>query len=239
MKAVYKRVLFKLSGEGLAGPSGYGVDVQAIQSLAAQIKDIISSKVEVCIVIGGGNIFRGAKDFAAGLDRSQADQVGMLATVMNAVFLRGALSSVGVEAVVLSGLSVPKVCEDYNFAAAMEYLRQGKVVIFAGGTGNPYFTTDTGAVLRAVEMHCDVVLKSSQVDGVYSADPNRDASAVKYDVISYDDFLSARLKVMDLTAVALAAENNLPIVVFSQHDADSLLNIIRGKGSFSVIKHQK
>lgn len=237
MKALYKRVLLKISGEGLAGDDGYGINEKSLVSIAVQIKKIVSLGVEVCVVTGGGNIFRGAKDCTIGLDRSQADQIGMLATIMNAVALKGALSSQGVDACVMSGLSVPKVCADYNYNQAVCALGQKKVLIFAGGTGNPYFTTDTGAVLRAVEMHCDAVLKSSQVDGVYSADPLKNKNARKYDEISYHEVIAKGLKVMDLTAVALANENNLPLVVFSQHEADSLVKAVCGKGSFSVIKN--
>ena len=237
MKMLYKRVLLKLSGEGLSGSKGFGVDSQAVLALAEQIKKIVEAKIQVCIVVGGGNIFRGAKDCTIGLDRSQADQVGMMATMMNAVVLRGALAHIGIEARVLSGLLVPEVCEGYNFDRAMAHLQKGRVLIFAGGTGNPYFTTDTGAVLRAVEMHCDVVFKSSQVDGVYSADPKKDKKAVKYDNISYDEVIAKNLKVMDLTAVALARENDIPLVVFSQHDKNSLVNIVQNKGSFSIIKN--
>lgn len=238
MKVLYKRVLLKLSGEGLSGEKGFGVDSKAVLALADQIKKITSQKVEVCIVVGGGNIFRGAKDCTIGLDRSQADQIGMMATIMNAVVLRGALSHIGIEARVMSGLSVTKVCEDYNYDKAIRHLQKGRVLIFAGGTGNPYFTTDTGAVLRAIEMHCDVMLKSSQVDGVYSADPKKCAKAIRYDNISYDEVIAKNLKVMDLTAVALARENDLPLVVFSQHEANSLINIVQGKGQFSVIKNK-
>ncbi len=238
MKTLYKRVLLKLSGEGLSGDKGFGVDSASVISLAEQIKKIVQAKVQVCIVVGGGNIFRGAKDCTIGLDRSQADQIGMMATVMNAVVLRGALHHLGIDAVVMSGLSMPKVCEDYNYDKAMGYLQSGKVLIFAGGTGNPYFTTDTGAVLRAVELHCDAVLKSSQVDGVYSADPKKDASAVKYDNISYAEVIAKNLKVMDMTAVALAKDNNMPLLVFSQHFADSIINVVQGNGSFSIITNK-
>lgn len=238
MKSLYKRVLFKISGEGLSGNKGYGVDAQAILSVVAQIKDIASSGVEICIVVGGGNIFRGQKDYAIGLDRSQADQVGMLATIMNAVFLQGALNSIGLNSVVMSSLSVVKVCEDYKYKEAEQHLSAGKVLIFAGGTGNPYFTTDTAAVLKAVELHCDAVFKASQVDGVYSSDPNKDTSAVKYETITYDEVIAQHLKVMDMTAVALAKENNLPLIVFSQHKADSLVEAVQGKGSFSIIKNK-
>lgn len=237
MKTLYKRVLLKISGEGMSGDKGFGVDSAAVLTLAEQVKKIHSAGVEICIVVGGGNMFRGAKDCTIGLDRSQADQVGMLATIMNAVVLKGALQHLKVEASVMSGLSVSKVCEDYNFDKATEYLRSGKVLIFAGGTGNPYFTTDTGAVLRAVEMHCEAVFKSSQVDGVYSADPKKDKKAVRYDKVSYDEIIARNLKVMDLTAVALARDNNLPLVVFSQHQTDSIVNAVCGKGKFSIIKN--
>lgn len=238
MKTLYKRVLLKISGEGLSGNKGFGVDSAAVSALAGQIKKIHSAGVEVCIVIGGGNIFRGAKDCTIGLDRSQADQLGMMATIMNAVVLKGALQHLKVEAQVMSGLSVPDVCEDYNFAKATNYLQKKQVLIFAAGTGNPYFTTDTGAVLRAVEMHCDAVFKSSQVDGVYSADPKKDKKAVRYDKISYDEVIARNLKVMDLTAVALAKDNNLPLIVFSQHQTDSIAKAVCGKGEFSIIKNK-
>ena len=238
MKALYKRILLKLSGEGLANNEGYGIDSGAVLSLAEQIKKIAEAKVQVCIVIGGGNIFRGAKDCTVGLDRSQADQIGMMATIINAVALKGALSHIGVEVRVMTGLSVPKVCEDYNFDKAIKHLQKERVLIFAGGTGNPYFTTDTGAVLRAVEMHCDAVFKASQVDGVYSSDPNKNKKAVKYDKISYDEVVAKNLKVMDLTAVALARDNDMPLIVFSQHEKDSLVKIVQGKGNFSIIKNK-
>lgn len=238
MKVLYKRVLLKLSGEGLAGEKRFGVDSKAVMALAEQIKKITLNKVQVCVVVGGGNIFRGAKDCTVGLDRSQADQVGMMATIMNAVVLKGALFSIGVEARVLSGLSVPEVCEGYNFDRAMAHLQKGRVLIFAGGTGNPYFTTDTGAVLRAVEMHCDAVFKSSQVDGVYSADPKIDPKAIRYDVVSYDDVIADNLRVMDLTAITMAKDNNLPLIVFSQREDEALLNVVQGKGHFSIIKNK-
>ncbi len=237
MKTLYKRVLLKISGEGLSAGKEGGVDAQALMLLAEQIKKVADAGVKICVVIGGGNIFRGAKDCTVGLDRSQADQIGMLATVINAVILKGALDNIGVLSEVMSGLSVPNVCQDYNYLRAIQYLQNGKVVIFAGGTGNPYFTTDTGAVLRAVEMHCDAVLKSSQIDGVYSADPRQNKKAVKYDKLSYDEVIAKNLRVMDLTAVTLAKDNKLPLVVFSQHEKDFLVNVIQGKGNFSIIKN--
>lgn len=239
MKTLYKRILLKLSGEGLAGDNGFGIDSQKLSNLANQIQKLVALNIEVCIVVGGGNFFRGAKDAFKELDRSKADQMGMLATLMNAVALHGFLNSLNIKSQIMSGLSTPSVCETYSYDKAMTALQDGNVVIFAGGTGNPYFTTDTGAVLRAIEMHCDVVLKSSQVDGIYSADPKKDAKARKYDKISYEDVIAKNLKVMDLTAISLAKENNMPLIIFSQHTPDSITNIIQGKGCFSVISNQE
>ena len=236
MKPIYKRVLLKLSGEGLMGYKNFGVSPDILQSLALQIKDILQSGIDVCIVVGGGNIFRGAKEAAKGMNRTVADQVGMLATLMNALCLQNALENNGVATRVLSGLSVPQACENYMYRRALRHLEKGRVVIFAGGTGNPYFTTDTGAVLRASEMQCEVVLKSTQVDGVYSKDPKTNPDAQRFDKISYDDVIQKQLKVMDLTAVSLAKENNIPIIVFSQHEEGSLKNIMQGKGKFTIIK---
>ena len=192
--------------------------------------------VEVCLVVGGGNIFRGAKEASKGLDRSVADQVGMLATVMNALYLQNALEKLGIEARVLSGLSIPEVCEDYIYRRALRHLQKNRVLIFAAGTGCPYFTTDTGAALRASEMKCDALLKATQVDGVYDADPRQNAGAVKYNEISYDEVISKGLGVMDLTAVSLAKDNRIPIVVFAQKGENALLNAVTGQGEFTIIK---
>ncbi len=236
MKPVYKRILLKLSGEGLMGDKDFGMSPEVLHTLASQIKNIRSAGVDVCIVVGGGNIFRGAKEAAKGMNRTVADQVGMLATLMNALCLQNALENQGVDTRVLSGLSVPQVCENYMYRRALRHLEKGRVVIFAGGTGNPYFTTDTGAVLRASEMQCDAVLKATQVDGVYSADPKKDASARRFSRITYDEVIQGQLRVMDLTAVSLAKENNIPILVFSQHAENVLENIVQGKGLFTIIK---
>lgn len=236
MKPVYKRILLKLSGEGLMGDKDFGMSPEVLHTLASQIKNIRSAGVDVCIVVGGGNIFRGAKEAAKGMNRTVADQVGMLATLMNALCLQNALENQGVDTRVLSGLSVPQVCENYMYRRALRHLEKGRVVIFAGGTGNPYFTTDTGAVLRASEMQCDAVLKATQVDGVYSADPKKDASARRFSRITYDEVIRGQLRVMDLTAVSLAKENNIPILVFSQHAENALENIVQGKGLFTIIK---
>ncbi len=238
MKPIYKRILLKLSGEGLMGRKDFGMDAEVIKDLSAQIKKIHSKGVEVCVVVGGGNIFRGAKEASAGMNRTVADHVGMLATVMNALYIQNALESIGVPARVLSGLNIPEVCEHYVYRRALRHLAKGRVVIFAAGTGNPYFTTDTGAALRASEMQCDVILKATQVDGVYTADPKKDAGAQRFDVVSFDEVISRQLKVMDVSAVALARENDIPIVVFSQHESDALEKVVAGKGSFTIIRKE-
>ena len=235
MTPKYKRILLKLSGEGLMGDRAFGMDEQVINSLAEQIKEVHDKGVEVCIVVGGGNIFRGAKEASKGLNRSVADQVGMLATVMNALYLQNALEKMGTATRVLSGINIPSVCENYIYRRALRHLEKNRVIIFAGGTGNPYFTTDTGAALRASEMGCDVLLKSTQVDGVYSDDPKKNADAVRYEHITYDDVIQKSLKVMDLTAVALAKDNNIPIVVFAQKGEKALLKAISGEGDFTII----
>ena len=236
MKPLYKRILLKLSGEGLMGDKAFGMDDGVIRSLAAQIREVRGLGVEVCLVVGGGNIFRGAKEASKGLDRSVADQVGMLATVMNALYLQNALEKLGIEARVLSGLSIPEVCEDYIYRRALRHLQKNRALIFAAGTGCPYFTTDTGAALRASEMKCDALLKATQVDGVYDADPRQNAGAVKYNEISYDEVISKGLGVMDLTAVSLAKDNRIPIVVFAQKGENALLNAVTGQGEFTIIK---
>ena len=238
MKPIYKRILLKLSGEGLMGRKDFGMDAEVIKDLSAQIKKIHSKGVEVCVVVGGGNIFRGAKEASAGMNRTVADHVGMLATVMNALYIQNALESIGVPARVLSGLNIPEVCEHYVYRRALRHLAKGRVVIFAAGTGNPYFTTDTGAALRASEMQCDVILKATQVDGVYTADPKKDAGAQRFDVVSFDEVISRQLKVMAVSAVALARENDIPIVVFSQHESDALEKVVAGKGSFTIIRKE-
>ncbi len=236
MKSKYKRILLKLSGEGLMGDKSFGLSPEVLKNLATQIKNIRNSGVDICVVVGGGNIFRGAKEAAKGMNRTVADHVGMLATLMNALCLQNALEDQGVDTRVLSGLSVPQVCENYMYRRALRHLEKGRVIIFSGGTGNPYFTTDTGAVLRASEMQCEAVLKATQVDGVYSADPKTNPNAERFSEITYDEVIQKQYKVMDLTAVSLAKENNIPIVVFSQHAKDSLEEIVVGKGKFTIIK---
>ena len=236
MKPQYKRVLLKLSGEGLMGDKEFGVSPEVVASLAEQIKQIHELGTDVCIVIGGGNIFRGAKEAAKGMDRSVADQIGMLATVMNSLFLQDSLIKIGVSAKVVSGLRIPQACEDYSYRKVMSYLQNREVVIFAAGTGSPYFTTDTGAALRAAEMGCDALLKSTQVDGVYDSDPRCNSSAKRFDSLSYDEVIKKELKVMDISAVVLAKENKVPIIIFSQHEESALLNAVCAQGKFTIIK---
>lgn len=238
MKPVYKRILLKLSGEGLMGDKSFGMSAEVIDNLARQIKDVHDAGVEICLVVGGGNIFRGAKEASKGMNRTVADHVGMLATVMNALYLQNALEKIGVQARVLSGLNIPEVCEHYIYRRALRHLEKGRVVIFAAGTGSPYFTTDTGAALRASEMQCDVILKSTQVDGVYDSDPKKNPDAKRYDAVSYDEVIEKQLKVMDIAAVALARENNIPVVVFSQSGEDALAKVVSGEGNFTIIKQE-
>lgn len=238
MKPVYKRILLKLSGEGLMGDKSFGMDAKVIENLARQVKDVKNRGVEICIVVGGGNIFRGAKEASKGMNRTVADHVGMLATVMNALYIQNALEAIGVPARVLSGLEIPEVCEHYIYRRALRHLEKGRVIIFAAGTGNPYFTTDTGAALRAAEMQCDAILKATQVNGVYNDDPHKNPAAKKYTEVSFDEVIACQLKVMDIAAVALARENNIPIVVFSQHTPDALAKAVSGEGEFTIIKKE-
>ncbi len=236
MKPIYKRIMLKLSGEGLMGDKAFGMSPEVIDALARQIKTVYDAGVEICVVVGGGNIFRGAKEASKGMNRTVADHVGMLATVMNALYIQNALEKIDIPARVLSGLNIPEVCEHYIYRRALRHLEKKRVVIFAAGTGNPYFTTDTGAALRASEMQCDVIFKSTQVDGVYDSDPKTNPNAKKYDTISFDEVIEKQLKVMDITAVALAKENNIPIVVFAQRGEDALAKAVSGEGSFTIIK---
>ncbi len=236
MQPVYKRILLKLSGEGLMGDREFGMSPEVIARLAEQIKHVRQLGVEICIVVGGGNIFRGAKEASKGMNRSVADQVGMLATIMNALYLQDALEKIGVEVRVMSGLNVPQVCEPYMYRKALNHLEKGRVIIFAAGTGNPYFTTDTGAALRASEMQCDALFKSTQVDGVYDSDPRQNTKAQRYDIISYNEVIEKRLKIMDTAAVVLAKESKVPIIVFSQKGEDSLIKAVCGEGKFTTIK---
>lgn len=236
MKPVFKRILLKLSGEGLMGDKGFGVDAEIAASLAQEIATVRKLGVQVCLVIGGGNFFRGAKNASEGMDRSVADQVGMMATLMNALVMKTALERAGCPVEIYSGLVMPQVCETYSFREATKSLSKGNVVIFSAGTGNPYFTTDSGAALRAAEMHCDVIMKATQVDGVYDSDPRTNPNARRYDEISFAEVEDKKLKVMDMTAITMAAENNIPIMVFAQKGENSIVSAVCGQAKCTIIK---
>lgn len=233
--ATYRRVLLKLSGEALMGEQGYGLDPAKLEAIAEEVRSVTELGVQVCVVIGGGNIFRGISGAAKGVERGTADYMGMLATVMNALAFQGALENLGVTTRVQSAIPMHTVCEPYIRRRADRHMGKGRVVIFAAGTGNPYFTTDTAAALRAVEMGCDAMFKGTQVDGVYSADPKTDKDAVRYDRLSYTDVLARDLRVMDASAIALSRENNIPILVFSLHNPGAFADVVGGKGTFTII----
>ncbi|MCI9286218.1 MAG: UMP kinase [Muribaculaceae bacterium] len=229
METRYKRVLLKLSGESLMGRQGYGIDTDRLADYARQIQEIVGLGVEVAIVIGGGNIFRGLSGAAKGFNRVKGDQMGMLATVINSLALSSALEAIGQPARVLTAINMFPIGEHYSNRRAIETIERREVAIIAGGTGNPFFTTDTGSALRGIEVEADVMLKGTRVDGVYTADPEKDPTAVKFDEISYDEVLSRGLKVMDITATALCRENKLPIVVFDMDTPGNLLKVIKGE----------
>ena len=231
----YKRIMLKLSGEGLMGDKSFGLDENMLSSIADEIKAVHDAGVQVAIVIGGGNIFRGLSGAAGGMDRVRADHMGMLATVINSLALQDALERKGVSARVVSGVVMPTICEPYVQPRVKKKLADGSVIIFAAGTGNPFFTTDTGAALRAAEMGCEAIFKATQVDGVYSADPKKDKNAVRYEKVSYDEVLVKQLKVMDAAAIALARDNNISIVVFSMHEKKALYRALAGEGAFTLI----
>ena len=236
---VYKRVLLKLSGEALLGSQEYGIDPPVIQRVAAEIAELLGLGVQLGLVIGGGNIFRGAGLAEAGMDRVTGDQMGMLATVINALALQDALERHGVVARVMSALQIHEVCEDYIRRRAIRHLERGRVVIFAAGTGNPFFTTDTAASLRAIEISADILIKATKVDGVYSADPLKDPTAVRYDGLSFDRVLSDKLNVMDATAIVMCRDNNLPLVVFNLNNAGDLVRLIRGETLGTSVANDK
>ncbi|MCB1522382.1 MAG: UMP kinase [Hyphomicrobiaceae bacterium] len=231
----YKRLLVKISGEALMGNAGYGIDMQVVERLARDVAAGIEAGAEIAIVIGGGNIFRGLQGAAKGMDRATADYMGMLATVMNSLAFQGALEQLGTPSRVQSAIPMPTVCESYVRPRAMHHMRNGRVVIFAAGTGNPFFTTDTAATLRAVEMGCDAMAKATQVDGVYSADPRKDAAATRYDQLNYNDVLSRNLQVMDGAAIALARDNHLPVIVFSIEESGNLIKVLRGDARATLV----
>ena len=235
-KMRFKRVLLKVSGEALMGDGQYGIDVATVDRIADEVKQAIALGVEVCMVIGGGNIFRGLAGAADGMDRSSADYMGMLATVMNALAMQNGLERVGVPTRVLSAIPMSTVCEPYIRRRATRHMEKGRVVIFAAGTGNPFFTTDTAAALRAAEMSCDALMKGTNVDGVYSADPQKDKDAERYDNLSYMEVLSKDLKVMDASAVSLSRENGIPIVVFSIQESGGFVQVLQGDGACTIVQ---
>ena len=225
----YQRILLKLSGESLMGTQQYGIDAKILEQYAREIKAVIQHNIEVAVVIGGGNIFRGLSGAGQGMDRVQGDHMGMLATVINGLALQSALENQGVETRLQSAIKIDEVAEPFIRRRAMRHLEKGRVVIFGAGTGNPYFTTDSAAVLRAIEIKSDVILKGTRVDGIYSADPEIDKTAIRYDKISFQDVLSKGLKVMDTTAFTLSQENELPIVVFDMNKVGNLLKVVTGE----------
>jgi uridylate kinase len=231
-----KRVLLKLSGEVLMGERSFGLDPAVVSELAREVKAAKDGGLEICLVIGGGNIFRGMAGAAAGMDRAQADYIGMLATVMNALAMQNALEQLGVETRVQSAVQMDQVCEPVIRRRAERHLEKGRVVIFAAGVGAPYFTTDSGAALRAAEMKCDALLKGTSVDGVYDADPKKDPNAQRFETVSYDRVLADNLKVMDASAVALCRDNSIPIVVFSIRENGNLARVLAGEGVQTIVQ---
>ena len=231
----YKRVLLKISGESLMGSLSYGIDPAMVARIAGEVKAVVDQGVEVCLVIGGGNIFRGISGAASGMERATGDYMGMLATVMNALAMQNALEDIDTYTRVLSALPISAVCEPYIRRRAKRHMEKRRVVIFAAGTGNPFFTTDTAAALRATEMNCDVILKGTRVDGVYSADPEKHPEAERYDQLSYMDVLSQDLSVMDASAISLARENKIPILVFSIEETGAFSKVLQHQGKFTLI----
>ena len=231
----YKRVLLKLSGEALMGEHDFGIDPKVLDRMALEIGALIGIGVQVGLVIGGGNLFRGAALNAAGMDRVTGDHMGMLATIINSLALRTSLTKLGVDAVVLSAIAMPELCESFSQRQATAYMNQGKVVIFAGGTGNPFFTTDSAAALRAAEIGADALFKGTQVDGVYSADPKKQPDATRFERITHEEVLNRGLAIMDTAAIALARENHIPIIVYSIHEKGGLGDILRGGGRCTVV----
>ena len=233
----YSRVLIKISGEALMGSGGYGLHPPTVEKIANEISQVHQLGVEVCLVIGGGNIFRGLQGSAQGMERTTADYMGMLATVMNALAMQSALEELKVFTRVISAIPMDQICEPYIRRRAVRHLEKGRVVIFAAGTGNPYFTTDTAATLRATEMKCEAIFKGTQVDGVYDSDPKINSEAKFYQTVSYDTILQKNLKVMDASAIALARDNKLPIIIFSLSAPNGLPGIIQGKGQFTRVEN--
>ena len=235
-KTNFKRVLLKISGESLMGVGSYGIDVSTVDRVAKEISQVCKLGIEICLVIGAGNIFRGLSGAAAGMDRASADYMGMLATVMNSLAMQNSLERLDFQTRIQSAISMTEVCETYTRRRAIRHMEKNRIVIFAAGTGNPYFTTDTAAALRASEMDCDAIFKGTKVDGIYDKDPMKDSDAIKFDKISYSEVLSKNLRVLDSSAVSLARDNNIPIIVFSIKENNSFLNIIEGKGNCSIVE---
>lgn len=231
----YKRILLKLSGEALMGDDAYGINRATITNIVEQIKEIVDLGVEVGVVIGGGNIFRGVAPAAAGMDRATADYMGMLATVMNALALQDAMKHIGLKARVQSALNIEQVAEPYIRGKAIRYLEEGRVVIFGAGTGNPFFTTDTAAALRGMEINAEIVLKATKVDGIYTADPKKDVNAIKYDTVTFDEAIIKDLKVMDATALTLCRDQKLPIIVFSIFKPGALMRVVMGEKEGTLV----
>lgn len=228
-------MLLKISGEALMGDLGYGLHPPTVERIAREIQTVHNMGLQICMVIGGGNIFRGLQGSAQGMERTTADYMGMLATVMNALAMQSALEELGVHTRVVSAIPMDQVCEPYIRRRAVRHLEKGRVCIFAAGTGNPYFTTDTAATLRATEMKCEAIFKGTKVDGIYDKDPKKHSDAIKYKTISYDEVLQKRLGVMDASSIALARDNNLPIVVFSLDEEGGFSGILSGNGSFTIV----
>ncbi|MCH8685408.1 UMP kinase [Pedomonas mirosovicensis] len=233
----FNRVLLKLSGESLMGTGQYGIDPATVERIAVEVKLARDAGFQICLVVGGGNIFRGLAAAAKGFDRASADYMGMLATVMNALAVQNALEHMGVETRVQSAIPMSSVCEPYIRRRAVRHMEKGRIVIFAAGTGNPFFTTDTAAALRAAEMGCNALLKGTQVDGVYTADPKKDPNAVRYETLSFNKVLADNLQVLDASAVALCRDNSIPIVVFSIHEHGNLARVLEGTGTATIISN--
>ncbi|MFV0475644.1 MAG: UMP kinase [Pikeienuella sp.] len=234
-KPIYPRILLKISGEALMGDQGYGLHPPTVQRIASEVKRVHDLGVEICLVIGGGNIFRGLSASAQGMERASADYMGMLATIMNALGMQSALEGLGLHTRVISAIPMDQICEPYIRRRAVRHLEKKRICIFAAGTGNPYFTTDTAATLRAMEMNCGAIYKGTQVDGVYDSDPKTNPGATHYARVSYDEVLAKNLKVMDASAIALARDNGLPIIVFSLNHDGGLAAVLSGQGKFTIV----
>jgi len=237
VKNIFSRVMIKLSGEALLGNKEFGIDSAIVDKIAVDVVNIAKNNTEVCIVVGGGNIFRGVAGASQGIERGTADSMGMLATVINAMAIQNSIEKHNIPSRVLSAVPMQTVCEPFIRRRAIRHLEKGRIVIFAGGTGNPYFTTDTAAALRAAEMNCTVLMKGTKVDGVYTSDPIKDKNAVRYDHITYSKVLSDNLGIMDASAISLARDNSIPIIVFSIHTNNALLSIIKGEGKKTIISN--